>query len=174
MKNHPIFQLLQQRVLVLDGAMGTMIQRFKLSEADFRGERFKDHSKDLKGNNDLLSITRPDIIQNIHREYLEAGADIIETNTFSGTTIAMADYGLESIVYELNYESARIAKEIAREIESKTPGKPRFVAGAIGPTNRTASLSPDVNRPGFRAISFDELKTAFKQQIKALIDGGVD
>src|SRR6478735_4102610 len=174
MKNHPIFQLLQQRVLVLDGAMGTMIQRFKLSEADFRGERFKDHSKDLKGNNDLLSITRPDIIQNIHREYLEAGADIIETNTFSGTTIAMADYGLEDLVYELNFESARIAKEIAIEIEKKTPGKPRFVAGAIGPTNRTASLSPDVNRPGFRAITFDELVTAYYEQVKGLTDGGCD
>src|SRR5688572_8737186 len=174
MKNHPIYNLLQQRVLVLDGAMGTMIQRYKLSEADFRGERFEDHPKDLKGNNDLLSITRPDIIQNIHREYLEAGADIIETNTFSGTTIAMADYALESIVYELNYESARIAKEIAIEIEAKTPGKPRFVAGAIGPTNRTASLSPDVNRPGFRAISFDELVTAYYEQVKGLTEGGCD
>lgn len=159
---------------MLDGAMGTMIQRYQLTEEDFRGERFKAHPKDLKGNNDLLSLTRPDIIQNIHREYLEAGADIIETNTFSGTTIAMADYGLESIVYELNYESARIAKEIAIEIEAKTPGKPRFVAGAIGPTNRTASISPDVNRPGFRAISFDELVTAYYEQVKGLTEGGCD
>ncbi|MFC5269977.1 methionine synthase [Adhaeribacter terreus] len=174
MKNHPIYKLLQERVLVLDGAMGTMIQRYKLTEADFRGERFKAHPKDLKGNNDLLSLTRPDIIQNIHREYLEAGADIIETNTFSGTTIAMADYALESLVYELNYESARIAKEIAIEIEAKTPNKPRFVAGAIGPTNRTASLSPDVNRPGYRAISFDELVTAYYEQVKGLTEGGCD
>jgi 5-methyltetrahydrofolate--homocysteine methyltransferase len=141
MKNHPIYQLLQERILVLDGAMGTMIQRYQLTEADFRGDRFKNHPSDLKGNNDLLSITRPYIISAIHREYLEAGADIIETNTFSGTTIAMADYGLESLVYELNFESAKLAKEIATEIEKKTPGRPRFVAGAIGPTNRTASLS---------------------------------
>jgi 5-methyltetrahydrofolate--homocysteine methyltransferase len=174
MKNHPIYQLLQERILVLDGAMGTMIQRYQLTEADFRGDRFKNHPSDLKGNNDLLSITRPYIISAIHREYLEAGADIIETNTFSGTTIAMADYGLESLVYELNFESAKLAKEIATEIEKKTPGRPRFVAGAIGPTNRTASLSPDVNRPGFRAVSFDELVTAYYEQVKGLTEGGAD
>ncbi|GHA65365.1 methionine synthase [Pontibacter akesuensis] len=172
--SHPIHKLLQERVLVLDGAMGTMIQRYQLQEADFRGERFKDHSGDLKGNNDLLSITRPDVIKAIHAEYLEAGADIIETNTFSGTSIAMADYHLEHIVYELNYESARLAREAADEIEAKVPRKPRFVAGAIGPTNRTASLSPDVNNPGYRAITFDQLVEAYYEQVRGLVDGGCD
>lgn len=171
-KLHPIHKLLQERVLVLDGAMGTMIQRYQLQEADFRGERFQDHASDLKGNNDLLSITRPDVIKAIHAEYLEAGADIIETNTFSGTSIAMADYHLEHIVYELNYESARLAREAADEIEAKVPGKPRFVAGAIGPTNRTASLSPDVNNPGYRAITFDQLVEAYCEQVRGLVDGG--
>jgi 5-methyltetrahydrofolate--homocysteine methyltransferase len=169
-----IQEILRQRIMVLDGAMGTMIQRHKLEEADFRGERFKNHKYPLKGNNDLLSITRPDIIKDIHRLYFEAGADIAETNTFSGTTIAQADYHLEDVVYELNYQSAKIAKEVADEFTRREPGKPRFVAGAMGPTNKTASLSPDVNNPGFRAINFDQLKEAFKLQAKGLIDGGVD
>lgn len=154
--------------------MGTMIQRHNLQEADFRGQRFKDHPSPLKGNNDLLSITRPDIIKDIHRQYFEAGADIAETNTFSGTRIAQADYHLEDIVYELNLQSARIAREVADEMTRKEPNKPRFVAGAMGPTNKTASLSPDVNNPGFRAITFDQLKEAFKEQAKGLLDGGVD
>ncbi len=174
MTNHPIHTLLKERVLVLDGAMGTMIQRYQLSEADFRGERFADHPSDLKGNNDLLSITRPDIIKAIHKEYLEAGADIVETNTFSGTRIAMADYHLEDLVYEMNYESARLAREAADEITAQNPDKPRFVAGAIGPTNRTASLSPDVNNPGYRAITFDQLVEAYYEQVKGLVDGGCD
>jgi len=169
-----IQDILKERIMVLDGAMGTMIQRHTLEEADFRGERFKNHPHPLKGNNDLLSITRPDIILDIHRLYLEAGADIIETNTFSSTTIAQADYHLESLAYELNFESAKIARQAADEYTRKDPSKPRFVAGAIGPTNRTASLSPDVNDPGFRAITFDELVTAYKEQAKGLIDGGVD
>jgi len=169
-----IQDILKERIMVLDGAMGTMIQRHTLEEADFRGERFKNHAHPLKGNNDLLSITRPDIILDIHRLYLEAGSDIIETNTFSSTTIAQADYHLEALAYELNYESAKIARQAADEYTRKDPSKPRFVAGAIGPTNRTASLSPDVNDPGFRAITFDELVTAYKEQAKGLIDGGVD
>ncbi|GAB3853978.1 methionine synthase [Hymenobacter terrigena] len=165
-------ELLRQRLLILDGAMGTMIQRHPLTEEDFRGTRFADHPKPLRGNNDLLSITRPDIIKGIHAEYFAAGADMVETNTFSGTTIAQADYGLEHIVYELNYESARLAREAADEYA--TPERPRFVAGAVGPTNRTASLSPDVNRPGFRAVTFDELATAYLEQVRGLVDGGVD
>jgi len=165
---------LKERILILDGAMGTMIQRHQLEEEDYRGERFKDAEKLLKGNNDLLSITRPEIIKDIHRQYFEAGADIAETNTFSGTTIAQADYGLESAVYDINFESAKIAREVADEITEKEPDKPRFVAGAMGPTNRTASLSPDVNDPGFRAITFDELRIAYKQQAQGLIDGGAD
>lgn len=160
--------------MVLDGAMGTMIQRHTLTEEDFRGERFKNHQHPLKGNNDLLSLTRPDIILDIHRQYLEAGADIIETNTFSGTTIAQADYHLEDAVYDINLESARLAKQAATEYTLKNPNKPRFVAGAIGPTNRTASLSPDVNNPGYRAITFDQLVTAYKEQARGLIDGGSD
>ena len=150
-----IEHILKQRILVLDGAMGTMIQRYNLSAEDFRGEQFKHHTFDVKGNNDLLSITRPDIIKAIHKEYLDAGADIIETNTFSGTSIAQADYSLESIVYELNFQSAKIAKEVASACS--TSDKPRFVAGAIGPTNRTASISPDVENPAFRHITFDQL-----------------
>lgn len=169
-----IKQILKDRILVLDGAMGTMIQRYKLEEEDFRGERFKDQKNSLKGNNDLLSITRPDIIKEIHRKYYEAGADIAETNTFSSTKIAQADYKLEDIVYELNFESAKIAKEVADEFTKKDPDKPRFVAGSIGPTNRTASLSPDVNDPGFRAVTFDELVDAYYEQTKGLADGGVD
>jgi 5-methyltetrahydrofolate--homocysteine methyltransferase len=169
-----ISDLLKERVLVLDGAMGTMIQRYTLSEDDFRGDRFTDSNVELKGNNDILSLTRPDIIQEIHEEYLEAGADIIETNTFSGTSIAQADYELQDIVYELNFESARIAKEACIKYTDQNPDKPRFVAGAIGPTNKTASLSPDVNRPEYRAITFDQLAEAYKDQARGLMDGGVD
>jgi len=172
--NHSLEVLLQERILVLDGAMGTMIQRYQLTEDDFRGERFREHPKDLKGNNDLLSLTRPDIISKIHEEYLEAGADIIETNTFSGTSIAQADYELEGIIYDLNYQSARIARDAADVFTAKDPSQPRFVAGSLGPTNRTASISPDVNNPGFRAIGFDQLSEAYIEQAKGLIDGGVD
>ncbi len=163
-----------QRILIIDGAMGTMIQRYNLTEQDFRGDRFLSHKGDLKGNNDLLSITRPDIIGAIHREYLAAGADIIETNTFSGTKIAQADYHLEEAVYDINFLSAKIAREAADEYSALTPDKPRFVAGAVGPTNRTLSLSPDVNNPGYRAVTFDEVKSAYAEQVAALIDGGVD
>lgn len=169
-----IHKAIKERILILDGAMGTMLQRYNFSEEDFRGERFKDFSHPLKGNNDLLSLTQPKAIQEVHRQYFEAGADIVETNTFSGTTIGMADYHLEELVYELNFESARLAREIADEFTAKNPDKPRFVAGSIGPTNRTASMSPDVNDPGFRAVTFDELRIAYKQQVEALIDGGSD
>lgn len=165
---------IQKRILVLDGAMGTMLQQYKFTEEDFRGERFKDYPTPLKGNNDLLSITQPEAIAEVHRKYFEAGADIVETNTFSGTSIAMADYQMENLVYELNFESAKIAKQVAEEFTKQNPEKPRFVAGSIGPTNRTASLSPDVNRPEFRAITFEELRVAYKEQVVALIDGGVD
>lgn len=169
-----IWQELEKRILVLDGAMGTMLQQYKFTEEDFRGERFKDFHTPLQGNNDLLSITQPKAIKEIHTKYLEAGADIIETNTFSGTSIAMADYELEDIVYELNYQSAKIAKEVAQEFTLKTPEQPRFVAGSIGPTNKTASMSPNVNDPAYRAVTFDDLKTAYKEQVEGLIDGGVD
>jgi len=169
-----IQEVLKNRIMVLDGAMGTMIQRHTLEEEDFRGERFKDHKYPLKGNNDLLSLTQPGIIKEIHRQYFEAGADIVETNTFSGTSVAQADYHLEEVVYDLNFESARIAKEVAIEVTNANPDKPRFVAGAMGPTNKTASLSPDVNNPGYRAITFDQLKEAYKEQARGLIDGGVD
>jgi 5-methyltetrahydrofolate--homocysteine methyltransferase len=169
-----IKQEIKKRILVLDGAMGTMLQQYNFTEEDFRGERFKNYPSSLKGNNDLLSITQPEAIAEVHRKYFEAGADIVETNTFSGTTIAMADYNLEELVYELNYESAKIAKQVADEFTKANPEKPRFVAGSIGPTNKTASLSPDVNRPEYRAITFDELRIAYKQQVEALIDGGVD
>ncbi|MDP5231911.1 MAG: homocysteine S-methyltransferase family protein [Cellulophaga sp.] len=172
MKN--IKEVLKERILILDGAMGTMLQRHKFSEEDFRGERFKDWEHPLQGNNDLLSITQPESIADVHRQYFAAGADIVETNTFSGTTIAMADYFLEDYVYELNYESARIAKKVANEFTAKEPNKPRFVAGSIGPTNKTASMSPDVNDPGFRGVTFDQLRIAYKQQVEALLDGGVD
>ena len=165
---------LNERILVLDGAMGTMIQRYKLEEEDFRKGWFESHDKPLKGNNDLLSLTRPDIIKEIHAAYFEAGADIAETNTFSGTTIAQADYGLEHIVYDLNYHSAKVAREVADEFTAREPHKPRFVAGSIGPTNRTASMSPDVNDPGFRAVQYDDLVEAYIQQTRALIDGGCD
>ena len=169
-----IEELLQERILVLDGAMGTMLQQYHFSEEDFRGERFKEWKLPLQGNNDLLSLTQPTAIAEVHRKYFNAGADIVETNTFSGTRIAMADYGMEELVYELNYESARIAKEVANEFTALQPDKPRFVAGSIGPTNKTASLSPDVNDPGFRAVSFDELRIAYKEQVEALLDGGAD
>lgn len=169
-----ILQEINKRILVLDGAMGTMLQRYNFSEEDFRGERFANFPHSLKGNNDLLSLTQPEAIASIHAQYFEAGADIVETNTFSGTTIGMADYHLEDIVYELNFESAKIARKVADEFTAKNPEKPRFVAGSIGPTNRTASMSPDVNDPGFRAVTFDDLRIAYKQQVEALIDGGVD
>lgn len=169
-----IYTILKKRILVLDGAMGTMIQRHKLEEKDFRKGWFENHHKPLNGNNDLLSLTRPEIIREIHRLYFEAGADIAETNTFSGTTIAQADYDLEDAVYDINFHSAKIAREVADEFTAVNPDKPRFVAGSIGPTNRTASISPDVNDPGFRGITFDELVIAYKQQVEALMDGGVD
>ena len=165
---------LKTRILVLDGAMGSLIQTYKLEENDFRGERFENHSHPLKGNNDLLALVRPDVLKEIHGKYLEAGADIIQTNTFSGTTIAQADYGLENAVYDINFHSANIAKEVADEYTQKNPKKPRYVAGSIGPTNRTLSISPDVNDPGFRAITWDEMVIAYKEQTNALIDGGVD
>ena len=167
---YKIEEVIKERILVLDGAMGTMLQRYKFEEQDFRDERFKDFPHPLKGNNDLLSLTQPEAVKAVHRAYFEAGADIIETNTFSSTTIGMADYHLENLVYELNFQSAKIAREVADEFSDK----PRFVAGSIGPTNRTASMSPDVNDPGFRAVTFDDLKTAYKQQIEALLDGGCD
>ncbi|MBS7566555.1 methionine synthase [Mucilaginibacter sp. Bleaf8] len=165
---------LQKRILIIDGAMGTMIQRYQLTEEDFRGERFKNHPSDLKGNNDLLNITRPDVIKAIHKEYLEAGADIIETNTFSTQRISLADYHMEELDYELSYEGARLAREAADEYNQLTPGKPRFVAGAVGPTNRTASISPDVNDPGYRAVTFDILADAYYEQVRGLVDGGSD
>ena len=164
-----IFSELNSRILVLDGAMGTMIQTYKLEEEDFRGDRFKDHEILLKGNNDLLSIIRPDIIKDIHKGYIDSGADIIQTNTFSSTSIAMEDYALQDLVYELNFESAKIAREVTDKFDNK-----KYVAGSIGPTNKTASMSPDVNDPGFRAITFDELVESYKEQIKGLVDGGSD
>ncbi|RLD25608.1 MAG: 5-methyltetrahydrofolate--homocysteine methyltransferase, partial [Bacteroidetes bacterium] len=169
-----IYKALQNRILILDGAMGTMLQRYNFTEEDFRGTRFKDYHKSVKGNNDLLSLTQPQAIAEVHSKYFEAGADIVETNTFSGTTVAMADYEMEDLVYELNYESAKIAKKVADKFTEKEPHKPRFVVGAMGPTNKTASMSPDVNDPGFRAISFNDLRIAYKLQAEALLDGGVD
>jgi len=169
-----IWQEIEKRILILDGAMGTMLQEYNFSEEDFRGERFKNYPSPLKGNNDLLSLTQPEAISEIHRKYFEAGADIVETNTFSGTSIAMADYQMEDLVYELNFESAKIAKKVAEKFTAKEPNKPRFVAGSIGPTNKTASMSPDVNDPGFRAVSFSDLRIAYKLQVEGLLDGGVD
>ena len=166
--------LLKRRILILDGAMGTMIQSYRLSEEDYRGSRFRDHSHDLKGNNDLLALTQPQIIREIHEQYLAAGADIIETNTFNSTSIAQADYGLQSVVHELNREAARLARAAADAAVAKEPGRPRFVAGALGPTNRTASISPDVNDPGFRNVSFDELVTSYREAVDGLMEGGVD
>ncbi|MBO9506105.1 homocysteine S-methyltransferase family protein [Thalassospira sp. A3_1] len=164
----------ENKILILDGAMGTMIQKHKLSEEDYRGERFADWKQDLKGNNDLLSLTRPDIIKDIHLQYIAAGADLQGTNTFSATTIAQADYGMESLAYEINYESAKIARAACDEWEAVHPGDVRFVNGAIGPTNRTASISPDVNNPGFRGVNFDQLREAYKEAVNGLLDGGAD
>ena len=166
--------ILKDRIMVLDGAMGTMLQNYAFEEEDFRGKRFADFPVSLQGNNDLLSLTQPQAIKDIHTKYFEAGADIVETNTFSSTSIAMADYQMEDLVYELNFESAKLAKEVADSFTAKTPQKPRFVAGSMGPTNKTASLSPDVNNPGYRAITFDQLVTSYTEQATALIDGGVD
>src|SRR5712692_6955139 len=166
--------LLERRILILDGAMGTTIQGYKLSEADFRGERFTRSARDLKGNNDLLSLTRPRVIRQIHDQYLEAGADIIETNTFNSNAPSQADYGLEGLVYELNHVAAELAREAADRCMERDPGKPRFVAGVLGPTNKTASISPEVNDPGFRNIYFDELVGAYGEALKGLADGGAD
>lgn len=172
-----IRETLQERILIIDGAMGTMIQRYKLEEEDYRGERFKDWHADVKGNNDLLSLTRPDIIEEIHRQYLAAGADIIETNTFSSTSIAQADYDMQSLAYELNVASAKCARDAVTKFFASPAGKGRqgaFIAGAIGPTNKTLSLSPDVNNPGYRAVTFDQVADAYLEQIKGLVEGGVD
>ncbi|MEP0714213.1 MAG: homocysteine S-methyltransferase family protein, partial [Algoriphagus sp.] len=171
-RTESLLQQLSRRILILDGAMGTMIQRYSLTEEDFRTPALASHPKSLKGNNDLLSLSKPQIIKDIHAEYFKAGADIIETNTFSATTIAQADYDLSHLAYEINLESAKLAREVADEFTSKNPDKPRFVAGAIGPTNRTASLSPDVNDPGYRAITFDQLADAYAEQVRGLLDGG--
>lgn len=171
---HPIEQALKQRILIIDGAMGTMIQRHKPTEATYRGERFKDWHVDVKNNSDLLNLTQPQIIEDIHRQYLEAGADIIETNTFASTVIAQADYEMESLAYEMSLEGAKIARKAADAYTAKDPSKPRFVAGAIGPLNKTLSLSPDVNNPGYRAVTFDEVARAYTEQISGLVDGGAD
>lgn len=178
MKRLPSYDALEkaasERILIIDGAMGTMIQRHKLQEADYRGERFKNWPRDVKGNNDLLVLTQPEIIQEIHEQYLEAGADIIETNTFNAQVISMADYGMEALSYEINYEAAKLARAAADKYNKLTPAKRRFVAGAIGPTNRTASISPQVNDPGFRNVTFDELREAYTEQVRALVKGGAD
>lgn len=167
-------ELLSERILMIDGAMGTMIQRYKLTEADYRGDRFKDWHKDVKGNNDMLVLTQPQIIKAIHREYLDSGADIIETNTFSAQAVALADYDMQEYAYEISYEAARIAKEAVHDYIKENPGSEKFVAGAIGPMNKTLSLSPDVNNPGFRSVTFDEVANAYYEHIKGLIDGGAD
>lgn len=169
-----IEQALQKRILVLDGAMGTMLQAYKFEEEDFRGDRFTAHPSPLKGNNDLLSLTQPEAIKAVHRAYFEVGADIVETNTFSSTSIGMADYAMEEWVYELNVASAKLAREVADEFTKANPEKPRFVAGSIGPTNRTASMSPDVNDPGYRAVTFDDLVDAYSEQVRGLVEGGSD
>jgi len=169
-----IEKALQQRILVLDGAMGTMLQAYKFEEEDFRGDRFTTHPSPLKGNNDLLSLTQPEAIKAVHRAYFEVGADIVETNTFSSTSIGMADYAMEDWVYELNVQSAKLAREVADEFTNANPHKPRFVAGSIGPTNRTASMSPDVNDPGFRAVTFDDLVESYSEQVRGLVEGGSD
>ena len=166
--------LLEERILILDGAMGTMIQCYGLTESDYRGERFRDHPRPLKGNNDLLCLSQPEIITEIHRAYLAAGADILETNTFNSTAIAMADYEMQDLAYDLNLEGARLARAVADEFEDKDPRRPRFVAGVLGPTNRTASISPDVNNPGFRNVTFTELVDAYTLAVRGLIDGGAD
>ena len=166
--------LLKRRILILDGAMGTMIQSYKLGEPEFRGARFKDFAHDLKGNNDLLTLTQQQIIREIHTQYLEAGADVIETNTFNSTSVAQADYHLEHLVYELNREAAKLARAVAGRYEAQDPQRPRFVAGALGPTNRTASISPDVNDPGYRNVAFDQLVAAYSEAVRGLVEGGVD
>ena len=167
-------ELIHQRIVILDGAMGTMIQRHKLEETDFRGTRFASHSCDVKGNNDLLAITQPDLIASIHQEYLEAGADIIETNTFNSNIISMADYKMEHLAYELNVAGAKAARNAVETVMAQDPSRPKFVAGAIGPTNRTACMSPDVNNPAFRAVTFEQLREAYYEQVRGLMDGGVD
>ena len=173
-RHQRISDLLRKRILVLDGGMGTMVQQYKLGETDYRGHLCRDHSCDVKGNNDLLALTKPEVIREIHNGYLEAGADIIETNTFNATSIAMADYRLEHIVKALNREAAKLARECCAEWTKKTPDKPRFVAGALGPTNRTASISPDVNDASKRNVTFDQLVTAYVEQLEGLIEGGID
>ncbi|HCC32130.1 MAG TPA: hypothetical protein DEQ03_19070, partial [Marinilabiliales bacterium] len=169
-----IEEIIKQRIVVLDGATGTMIQRYKLTEADFRGEEFKNHPVDLKGNNDLLSLTRPDVCKEIHRMFLDAGSDIIETNTFNSTRISQADYSMEHLVYRINVQAAKNAREMADEYTAKNPAKPRFVAGSMGPTNKTASISPDVNDPSKRSVTFDQLVEAYQEQAEGLIEGGAD
>jgi 5-methyltetrahydrofolate--homocysteine methyltransferase len=171
-RGNALADILKNRIMILDGAMGTMVQRFKLSEAQFRGERFKDFHKDIKGNNELLSLTRPDIVQDIHEGYLAAGADMIETNTFSATTVAQADYDMQDLAKEMNFASARLARAACDKFS--TPNKPRFVLGALGPTPKTASISPDVNDPGARNVSFEELRSAYYEQVEALLEGGTD
>lgn len=173
-KEQKLRDILNQRILVIDGAMGTMIQRYKLTEADYRGERFKDYPSDLKGNNDLLVLTQPQIVKEIHREYLDAGADILETNTFNAQAISLADYDMQSLAYEMNVAAAKLAREAVDEYMQEHPGTQKFVAGAIGPMNKTLSLSPDVNDPGFRAVTFDEIADAYTEQISGLVDGGAD
>jgi 5-methyltetrahydrofolate--homocysteine methyltransferase len=173
-KEQLLHSILNERILIIDGAMGTMIQRYKLTEEDYRGERFKDYPSDLKGNNDLLVLTQPQIIKAIHKEYLDAGADILETNTFNAQAISLADYDMQSLSYEMNVAAAKLAREAADEYMKEHPGTHKFVAGAIGPMNKTLSLSPDVNDPGFRAVTFDEIVDAYTEQIKGLVDGGVD
>jgi 5-methyltetrahydrofolate--homocysteine methyltransferase len=172
--NHQLYKILTERILVLDGAMGTMIQRHGLSEEDFRGKQFKDHSQDVKGNNDLLSLTQPELIKEIHREYFNAGADIVETNTFNGNGISQIDYGTEKFTYEINLAAGKLAKEVAKEFNNKSPGKPRFTAGALGPMNKALSLSPDVNNPGYRAVTFEQVMFGYYEAARGLIDGGVD
>ncbi len=173
-KTRALEELVKQRIVILDGAMGSMVQTFTLGEQDFRGERFKAHGHDLKGNNEVLCLTRPDVIETIHRQYLDAGADVIETNTFSATSIAQADYRLEPVVRELNLAAVECAKKAVAAAEAKTPGRTCFIAGAIGPLNRTLSLSPDVNRPEFRAVTWQQVVDSYTEQVRALMDGGVD
>ncbi len=173
-KEQQLRDILNVRILIIDGAMGTMIQRYKLTEADYRGERFKDYPSDLKGNNDLLVLTQPQIVKAIHKEYLDAGADILETNTFNAQAISLADYDMQSLSYEMNVAAAKLAREAADEYMQGHPGSQKFVAGAVGPMNKTLSLSPDVNDPGYRAVTFDEIVDAYTEQISGLVDGGVD
>ena len=173
-RSHELHDLLARRILILDGAMGTMIQQHRLTESDYRGERFKSHPKDLKGNNDLLVLTRPGVVAGIHRAYLDAGADIIETNTFNGTRVSQAEYGLAELAYEINVEGARLVRALCNEYSAKTPDKPRFCAGVLGPTSRTLSISPDVNDPGFRNVTFDALVDDYHDSARGLLDGGAD